>query len=652
MQRSFATLAAGQLLQKRYQVVRKLGAGGYGSVYLAEDTRLPGRRVAAKELSDPSPAARELFEHEAAILASLNHTGLVRVSDFFSEGRSSYLVMEYIEGQDLLDLAIEAEKSTEMLAVDQVVDWMLQVCEAVAYLHRREPPVVHRDIKPNNIRLSDSGRATLVDFGIAKVDPNTKTQKIAKAVSEGFSPPEQYGGGGSTNTRSDVYALGATLYCLLTVTPPPDSFERLTRDVALTPPRKINPAVGAELEQVVLKAMSLNALSRYHDAGDMLAAMQAALGRPVSVMPARLGAPRAAALPALKSPGETACPQCRARVRSGARFCQTCGANLISGVPCSQCGTLNRPAARFCSRCRAPMAPLDVGQPPVSRSPQPHISRGDRYLQSDDYAGASAEYEMALQLGAGAATVYGNLAHCYLKLSRFDDAVALLEPAVGTYPKDAALSAQLAMAYLESKNVSQGLQTLQMAYSLNPQDAAIASLLCTLYAEGGQHGKAVPILEQLLQADPGNEQLQSRLAMGYFMTNNLREAESLVKRLQRNNPKAGEYSFLMGMICLGKGNTKLALRELQTAVNQEPQHALAHYFMGEIYFRQKRWRDALAAYQASARANPRDADAPASMCLCYLALGRKTEALDALQTASRIDPNNRLALEIAAALAK
>ncbi|MGC9349922.1 MAG: serine/threonine protein kinase, partial [Anaerolineae bacterium] len=209
MPKPLPTLKLGYTLQGRYRILRKLASGGFGSVYLADDMRLRGRRVAIKELSDPAPAARRLFQQEAVVLASLSHPGLVRVSDFFAEGRSHYLVMDYIEGEDLLELAIEAEKAHELLPVDQVCEWMLQVCDAVAYLHAQVPSIVHRDIKLNNIRLSKSGQAVLVDFGIAKVDPKAKTEMMAKAVSEGYSPPEQYAGPNGTDTRSDVYALGA-----------------------------------------------------------------------------------------------------------------------------------------------------------------------------------------------------------------------------------------------------------------------------------------------------------------------------------------------------------------------------------------------------------------------------------------------------------
>jgi serine/threonine protein kinase len=268
--------------------------------------------------------------------------------------------MDYIEGQDLLELAIEAEASHELLPVDQVTQWMLQVCDAVAYLHAQTPSIVHRDIKPNNIRLSKSGQAILVDFGIAKVDPSAKTEMMAKAVSEGYSPPEQYAGSGGTDTRSDVYALGATLYCLLTVKPPPDSFQRLTRGARLVLPRRINKDVDKALQDVVMTAMSLAASQRYQDAGEMLDALYRAVGQDAGRKPVKHQR-RAAQSRNDKVTGEI-CARCGTRVRPGARFCRACGERLAptqvqprreARRRCGRCGAENRAGAHFCARCRA-----------------------------------------------------------------------------------------------------------------------------------------------------------------------------------------------------------------------------------------------------------------------------------------------------------
>jgi serine/threonine-protein kinase len=349
------TLPIGTVLQHRYRLLKKLASGGFGAVYLAEDQRLHCL-VAVKELIRPSPVTQALFRQEAAVLAQIDHPGLVKVSDFFGEGRSHYLVMDYIAGKDLLELAVEAHDAGRQLPLDQVVRWMLQVCKAVAYLHELEPPIIHRDIKPANIRLDAHQRAILVDFGIAKVDPRTTTQSMAHAISRGFSPPEQYDSAGRTDTRSDIYALGATFYCLLTVTPPPDSFKRLTQDYSFILPSRINSQVSKVLDTVVLKAMALNRLQRYQNGTEMLLALQSAVGRPVVRPPKPQDIVAKSGRATTPSSSRIVCSHCGMVCRANARFCPRCGSELQTSRVCVHCGALNRPTARFCARCSAKLS--------------------------------------------------------------------------------------------------------------------------------------------------------------------------------------------------------------------------------------------------------------------------------------------------------
>lgn len=349
------TLPLGTVLQNRYQLLKKLGGGGFGAVYLAEDTRLHNL-VAVKELLRPSANAKALFQQEAAVLAQLDHPYLVKVSDFFGEGRSHYLVMDYIAGRDLLDLAVEANESGRRLALEKVLRWTLQVCDAVAYLHHLNPPIIHRDIKPANIRLDQHKRAILVDFGIAKIDPKAKTQSMAQAISRGFSPPEQYEGGGRTDARSDVYALGATVYCLLTLTPPPDSLERLADGRPLPLPSLRNPQIPKGLEAVILKALALDRAQRYQNAGELLAAFQQVAERstaPSAVTPPAVIPANRPVVNGVTPSSELICPHCGGAYRALARFCPHCGYVLQTGPRCPNCGASNRPGARFCAQCRA-----------------------------------------------------------------------------------------------------------------------------------------------------------------------------------------------------------------------------------------------------------------------------------------------------------
>jgi len=260
----------GTVINNRYRIARLLGKGGFGAVYLAWDSQLD-QPCAVKENFDPSPEAQHQFEREASILANLEHANLPGVKDHFSiPGQSEFLVMDFVEGEDL---QAKLDHAGSPLPESQVIPWILQVLDALAYLHGLQPPVIHRDIKPANIRITPGGRAMLVDFGIAKLyDPLNSTTVGARAVTPGYSPFEQYGQK-STDIRTDVYALGATLYTLLTGVQPSESIGRVA-GTHLPKPRTLNPAIPVNTELAILKAMEIQPVQRFQNATEFATALQ------------------------------------------------------------------------------------------------------------------------------------------------------------------------------------------------------------------------------------------------------------------------------------------------------------------------------------------------------------------------------------------
>jgi formylglycine-generating enzyme required for sulfatase activity/predicted Ser/Thr protein kinase len=255
------TLQTGQILNNRYRIVKLLGQGGFGAVYRAWDMNMDCPR-AVKENLDTSPEAQKQFKVEAQILGGLKHANLPLVIDhFILPGQGQYLVMEYVEGEDL---QVKLNHNRGPLPEQQVLPWIEQVCEALTYLHNQKTPIIHRDIKPANIKITPDGKAMLVDFGIAKVyDPILSTTIGARGITPGYSPPEQYGQG-STDTRSDVYALGATLYAMLTNTVPADSVDIMTGGhPTVTEAASLNPLVSPKMNAAVAKAMQLNRQDRF-----------------------------------------------------------------------------------------------------------------------------------------------------------------------------------------------------------------------------------------------------------------------------------------------------------------------------------------------------------------------------------------------------
>ncbi len=269
-------LKAGEILRSRYRIVETVGRGGMGAIYKAEDMRLEGRFTAIKEIQiDPgaSPESQEQshyqFHREASTLARLDHPNLPKVSDFFEEGEREFLVMDFVPGRDLREIIEEARERGNFIPESQVLRWAEQICEAVAYLHGQDPPVLHRDIKPANIKLTPDGRIKLVDFGLVKLLVPDENRTITVVQGRGtafYTPLEQYGGEtGHTDTRSDIYALGATLYHLLTNTPPPPAKERFLNPSSLRPPREINPNISRRTQDAVLWALEMHPDNRPPD---------------------------------------------------------------------------------------------------------------------------------------------------------------------------------------------------------------------------------------------------------------------------------------------------------------------------------------------------------------------------------------------------
>ncbi len=246
------------ILENRYRIDRLLGQGGMGAIYRGFDIRLK-RQVAIKENFFQTPQAIQQFEREALMLANLTHPNLPRVGDHFSYEGQQYLVMDFIGGQDLWETI---KLQDHPLNESQALDYIIQVCGAVQYLHTRKPPIIHRDIKPQNIKITPEGQAVLVDFGIAKMaEGGQRTSTGARGVTPGFSPLEQYAGSG-TSPVSDVYSLGATLYALLTGQKPPDSASRMINQVEFVPPAKLNVNLSERVSLAIEHAMQPQPVDR------------------------------------------------------------------------------------------------------------------------------------------------------------------------------------------------------------------------------------------------------------------------------------------------------------------------------------------------------------------------------------------------------
>ncbi|MEP7134927.1 MAG: serine/threonine-protein kinase [Chloroflexota bacterium] len=294
-------LKNGEVLRGRYKIRERIGQGGMGSIYLADDTRLKGRECALKEVEYERALpekirdeARDQFLREATVLARLDHPNLPKVSDFFSNGPRDYLVMDYVPGKDLRTLLLEARRNKIATSEKEVLAWADQIANALNFMHSQEPPIVHRDIKPSNVKLMPHGLIKLVDFGLVKIlAPEEVTITIIQGQGTAlYTPLEQYGGSDAhTDIRSDIYAFGATLYHLLTNEPPVDARKRFLEPESLIPLRQINPAISQRTEKAVLWAMSLHPDERPHTINDFRQALLGYHEPPTHPFPTRRSQP-------------------------------------------------------------------------------------------------------------------------------------------------------------------------------------------------------------------------------------------------------------------------------------------------------------------------------------------------------------------------
>ena len=282
-----------RVLQERYQVIRELGRGGDGAVYLCSDRRLHGSMWAIKELVAGGPE-RAAFEREASILSQLEHPRIPVVVDFFVQDDNGYLVREYLDGPSMHDLVEKKGPVSE----SQAIQWGIQLAEVLVYLHRRKPPLYHRDLKPQNVMVMPDG-IRLIDFGLARED---RGQVHDQAGSLSFAAPEQMGPNHRLGPAAELYSLGAILYYLLLGVPPGP----IGGEHRLLPQR---PGLSSATEQLILQCLSSDPARRPSDAEDVLHALQ--------FQAAALPAPPPLAVPAPTPKTERVVEKPRATTRWG-----------------------------------------------------------------------------------------------------------------------------------------------------------------------------------------------------------------------------------------------------------------------------------------------------------------------------------------------
>lgn len=318
-------LTAGTILNDRYRIVQRIGGGGMGSVYRAEDRNLANRTVAVKEMIEmfADDTAREKaiedFKRESELLAQLKHPSIPTIYDYFFDSARGryYLVMEFIDGGDL---AGKLKESGGKIEERSVVEWAVQACDVLDYIHSQNPPIIYRDLKPANLMVdSRLNRIMLVDFGIARFVAPQQQKGVTAIGTMGYAPPELFAG--NVEPRSDIYSLGATMFHLLTGHDPQDN-PLLIFDFTKNPnPRQINPDLTQPMEDLLCRAVEHKPENRFESArifGQELQAHLEALKRGV-LFPPQPGQPGGTAQLG------AACFNCGRELNPGDTFCAWCG---------------------------------------------------------------------------------------------------------------------------------------------------------------------------------------------------------------------------------------------------------------------------------------------------------------------------------------
>jgi Flp pilus assembly protein TadD len=549
-------LPLGTLLHGRYRIQARLGEGGMGSVYQVQDLTRPGVILAVKELLDDASAppdeialAKRRFEDEIALMRQLHHPRIPAYVADFSQGGKRYFVMQFIPGGTLEDRLLLGRAP---LSERDVLAWMIDVCDALAYLHGRNPPIIIRDLKPANIMVTPRGEVYLIDLGIARTYKPGKLSNTENLGTMTYASPEHLGQT-QTDARSDIYSLGATMYQLLTnrepaalETPKPGSL------------RQFRPALSPGTEDVVIRAMQTDPRWRFQSALAMREALlrcRGALdpvggvsrGRPPAVnmrgaRPTQVPAPRVTAVPHPASPAHPAAP----------------------GVACPRCGFVNRSTARFCSRDGVPLQP---GVVPGSRAAGPN--------GATPLAASSPASSPTLSTPLSATTA--------LNLQRAREAFA-----------GARYTAALRQSEVAAAQGGAGYD----AYLLMGQALAALGRSAEAVEAFGKAAMARPTVEALV--------LEGRAARDAGL---LDTAQVAFTRARQLDPHDASLLHMLGLICLELGQIAQAEGELTAALALRPDDATSLVALGRVYAARGQWQEARQSYERALALDPRNPDA-------------------------------------------
>ncbi len=652
-------LPIGTILDGKFKIVQVLGEGGMGTVYKVELVGRPGYFRAIKELLinpttsvEERRAAIERFDKEIDLLFNLKHPRIPSFMLSFQERGNYYFVMEFVPGQSLDRLL---EKRNAPLNEDDVIKWMMQVCEALTYIHSFNPPIILRDLKPGNIMVTDTGDVQLIDFGIARrFDPNKRTN-TENLGTISYASPEHLGSLTSpgqrrnpqnpaklvqTDARSDIYSLGATMYHLLTNYEPDPIQTPATGSILAKNPRLRTVRIGntavCPIEQVIIKAMQQNPAQRFQNAEAMRTALQHCL--PNSAVPTTIQ------IPAMSSPNATIlvpasgiiCPRCGFQNRPGAKFCKRDGQPLVQGA------TPVPPQARIPTASRTPIRARPIAQPIVA---QPILARpitatkpasdpaaaanaarvGQQQFGKKNYVEAIQQFKLALSLAAPSYEVLYNLGRAYRQYS---------------------LSAKDRDKKLFTDNMKLAAEQFQAAARVksNALDALFQLGMC--YRDMALYPQATDTFTRALQIKPDDSAIYYQLGMVAMEQGYNQNAEKQFLEGLKLAPEHAGILTALGHLYLQMERPQQAIERLCQAIKYQEDFPESWYELGRARMKTREWRLALEAFEKASALQPDISSVYSAMAFCYQRMNKKQESRQKVGMALQLDPNNHEAKQL------
>ncbi|HLI68236.1 MAG TPA: protein kinase [Ktedonobacteraceae bacterium] len=678
-------LPIGSILDRKFKIVQVLGEGGMGTVYKVEQLDRPGRFWAVKELlinpntpEDERKSAIERFNKEIDLLYNLKNPRIPSISVSFQERGNYYFVMEFVPGKSLEKIL---EETSAPLEEQKVVRWMMQVCEALSYIHTRVPPIILRDLKPGNIMVTPDDNVQLIDFGIARrFDPNKRTN-TENLGTISYASPEHLGSITApgqrrsaqnpgrlvqTDARSDIYSLGATMYHLLTNHEPEPIQTPAPGSILARNPRlhtiQVNGRVICPVEQVIIKAMQQEPAQRFQSAEAMRMALAQCLPAGSVVAPTTVQIPSISANSTImvtpQAPPIAAaniiCPKCGLANRPGAKFCKRDGQPLNQGARAAPPPQINRQPL---NQNRRAVPPQQASRQPLRARPVQSVG-----IQARPVTRQSIQ---ARPLGTSVATQAQTPQSAYrlalqnLNNKKYVEAIDLFKRAAVPGQTSYEITYGLGRAYRQYahslKSTDQALyrENLKLAIEQFEQAVKIKADAVDSYFQLGMSYHDLELYDQANATFTKVQQLTPHDAAVYFQLGKIAmeqgynlEAEAYFLEGLKHNPNHALILASLGKLYLKMNQAQNAINVLRQATQLEPLMWESWYELGRAHMKARQWKLALSALEQARQSNPDADEIYSAMATCYVKTNKKAEARDMVRQSLMINPSNNEATRL------